>query len=422
MPKYNYTAKTKDSKTIRDVETASSKDEVINKLRSRGLFIVSVREIGEKKEIKASSSSTFSFFSLSLFSGQRRKRPSVKLQDLTFLARNLATTLSSGVTLLRSLEILASQTESGKLEQVLNDCSQNIRSGLSLSESIAKYPKVFSNLWQGIVEVGEASGNLPLVLERLSDYLEMRMDFERKVKSALVYPIILMFAAVGALFIFFKFILPKFFDIFQQMNVEVPAATQFIFNISKFLNNNLAVIVIGGVGSAVGFIFFTKNPQTKKIWDRIILKLPLVGGLVFLGALERLTSTIYILLESGLPLVYTLEVSSRGVGNTFLEKNIMAVKEKVRTGASLSDEFRKLNLFPMLISEMAKIGEETGSMPQVFKKIAAHYQRDLTVRVERLVSAFEPLIILFMGLIIGGMVISLFLPLFKLGSMGAAGG
>lgn len=418
MPKYNYTAKTKDSKTIRDCEAASSKDELVGKLRGRGLFIVSVHEAGLRKEKGAAVSS---LRSASLFSRQRGKRYSVRLQDLTFLARNLATTLSSGVTLLRSMEILASQAESGKLENVLESCSQHIRAGLSLSEAIAKYPKIFSNLWQGIVEVGEASGNLPLVLERLSDYLEMRMDFERKIKSALVYPTILIFAATAALFIFFKFILPKFMEIFTQMQVELPFSTRIIFGVSRFFEKNFIFIIIGIFLIAAGFIFFIRNPRTKKMWDEIILKIPLLGGMVFLGALERLTSTIYILLESGLPLVYTLEVSARGIGNTFLEKNIMTVKEKVRTGASLSEEFRKLNLFPMLISEMAKIGEETGSMPQVFKKIAAHYQKDLAVRVERLVSAFEPLIILFMGAIIGGMVISLFLPIFKLGTMGGAG-
>ncbi|UCD15867.1 MAG: type II secretion system F family protein [Candidatus Omnitrophota bacterium] len=416
MPKYSYRAKTKDARTIRDVETASSKDELIGKLRARGLFIVSIREVGEKKERK-----TPSFFSVSLFSKTKGKRSSIKLLDLTLLARNLATTLSSGVTLLRSLEILATQTESGKLENILKECSQHIRAGLSLSEAVAKYPRVFSNLWQGIVEVGEASGNLPLVLERLADYLEMRMDFERKVKSARVYPTILICAAIVALFIFFKFILPKFLEIFNQMKVELPLPTKIIFNISQVFEKNFLFIIIGIILLISGFTFFTKNPQTKKVWDKVILKMPVLGGLVFLGALERLTSTIFILLESGLPLVYTLEVAARGMGNTFLEKNIISAKEKVRGGASLSEEFRKLDLFPMLISEMAKIGEETGSMPQVFKKISAHYQRELTVRVERLVSAFEPLIILFMGVIIGGMVISLFLPLFKLGTMGGGG-
>lgn len=417
MPKYKFYAKTSDSKTISDIEEASSPEELAGRIRARGLFIISIKEIGKKKK------SENSFLSLALFSDKKRqKRFSIKLYDLTLLARNLATTLSSGVTLLRSLEILAIQTESAKLEKILRECNEHIRTGLSLSEAVTKYPKVFSSLWQGIIEVGEASGNLSEVLERLADYLEMRMDFERKVKSALVYPMILIFAAAGAMFIFFKFILPKFLVIFNQMNVELPLPTQIIFNLSRIFEKYFLFIILAG-GLPVGlFIFILKNSQTRKIWDEAILKFPILGKLVLLSSLERFTSTIYILLESGLPLVYTLEVSARGIGNYFLEKSIFSVKEKVRTGTSLSEELSKLNVFPLLISEMAKIGEETGNMPQVFKKISAHYQRDLSTMVERLVSAFEPLIILFMGVIIGGMVISLFLPLFKLGSMGGAGG
>jgi type IV pilus assembly protein PilC len=417
MPKYKYSAKTKDAQTIRDVEDALSKEELVARLRARGLYIVSIKEVGEKRERPAGSG----LFSLPIFSGKRAKRHAIKIQDLAFFARNLSTTLSSGVTLLRSLEILAIQTESGKLEKVLKECGQHIRSGLSLSEALSKYPRVFSSLWQGIVEVGEASGNLSMVLERLADYLELRMDFERKIKSALVYPGILMGAAVIAMVIFFRFILPRFLVIFDQMKVTLPLPTQIVFSMSQFFEKNFIFIGVGAVISVGLFIFFMKNIGTRKVVDRLILKLPVLGPITLLTVLERLTSTIYILLESGLPLVYTLEVAARSVGNYFLEKNILSVKERVRTGASLSEEFNRLNIFPMLIAEMAKIGEETGNMPSVFKKISVHYQRELSTKVERLVSAFEPLIILFMGVLIGGMVISLFLPLFKLGTMGGAG-
>jgi type IV pilus assembly protein PilC len=168
----------------------------------------------------------------------------------------------------------------------------------------------------------------------------------------------------------------------------------------------------------LGFSAFTKRPETKPLWDRIKLKLPLIGNLSFLSALERLTSTIYILLDSGLPLVYALEVVARGVGNSILEKNLLQVTEKVRDGASLSSEFRKLDIFPLLIAEMAKVGEETGSMPQVFNKISTYYQKDFSSRIERLITAFEPIMIILIGIVIGGIVIALFLPLFKLSTLG----
>ena len=408
MPKFRYKAKTKDGKTVKEVLNLSTKDDVIARLRAKGLLIISIAEV------KEGGGSPF----LSAFSTHKGKRAKIKPYDLAFLARNLSTTLSSGVTLLRSLEILSFQAESIKLEKVLKHCSEYIKEGLSLSEAIVKYPKVFSPLWRGLIEVGEASGNLPFVLEKLADYLEVRMNFERKIKGALIYPAILFFVAVGAVIIFFKFILPKFTALFDQFDIELPLATKIIFNISKFFENHFLLVMIIMAAIGFGFSLFTKRPETRKIWDRIKLKLPIIGSLTFLGALERLTSTTFILLDSGLPLVYTLEVVARGTGNSVLEKNLLQVTERVRDGASLSDELRKMEIFPLLISEMAKIGEETGSMPQVFNKISTHYQKDLASRVERLIAAFEPLMIVLIGVVIGGIVIALFLPLFKLSTLG----
>lgn len=409
MAKFKYVAKTKDGKTLKETSDFSNRDEAIAKLRAKGLFIISITEV----EDKGYGSSFLSSFAL-----RKSKRNKIKPYDMAFLARNLSTTLSSGVTLLRSLEILSSQAESVKLENVLRRCSEYIKEGLSLSEAIVKYPKIFSPLWRGLVEVGEASGNLPFVLEKLADYLEIRMNFERKIKGALVYPVILLCVAVLAVFVFFKFILPKFTELFVQFDMELPLPTKIIFGISKFLETNFILVVVIMAGIIFGFSLFMTRPETKNIWDRVKLKLPIIGELSFLSALERITSTIYILLDSGLPLVYTLEVVARGSGNSVLEKSIFQVTERVRDGASLSNEFKKSQIFPLLISEMAKIGEETGNMPQVFNKISMHYQKDLSSRIERLISAFEPIMIVLIGIVIGGIVIALFLPLFKLSTLG----
>ena len=405
MPKFKCTTRTKDNKTVKEVLFLSSKEEAINNFRARNLFIISVIEMKEKSVG-------------GLFSSHKGKRDKIKPYDLAFLARNLSTTLSSGVTLLRSLEILSYQSESIKLEKILKECSGYIKEGLSLSEAIIKYPKIFSHLWRGLIEVGEASGNLPFVLEKLADYLEIRISFERKIQGALIYPMILFFVAVGAVIVFFKFILPKFTTLFDQFNIELPLATKILFDISRLFEKHFILILFFMAVVIFGFVLFTKRPETRKTWDKIKLKIPLIGDLVFLAVLERLTSTIFILLDSGLPLIYTLEVVARGTGNSVLEKSLLQVTDRVRDGASLSDEFRKLDIFPLLISEMAKIGEETGSMPQVFNKIAVHYQKDLSSRIERLISAFEPIMIVLIGVVIGGIVIALFLPLFKLSTLG----
>ena len=408
MPIFHYVVKTKNLKTIKGSEEAGSQTEIVAKLRARDFFIVEVKEL--KKGAKSSNSE--------IFRKRNRKRASVKLNDLTFFARNLSTTLSSGVTLLRSLEIISIQTGSLGLEKVLKSCFKEIKNGLSFGESIEKFPKIFNPLWVGIVRVGETSGNLPFVLERLAGYLEMKMEFERKIKSAMIYPAILLVAAFLALIVFLKFIFPQFSSLFSQFDVELPPLTQFLFNASNVLQEKFGLVVLIFVLFGILFMYLKNLPGTKKVWDKISIRLPILGNLLYLIYLERITSTIYILLDGGLPLVYTLEVTSQCVGSTFFRDKILAVEQRVRDGNTLSEEFSKQGIFPLLISEMSKIGEETGTMPSVFEKVSVHYRKELTTSVERLVAAFEPLMIIFMGIIIGGIVISLFLPIFKISDIG----
>lgn len=396
---------------MREVEDAVSREDLVAKLRGRGLFIVSINEMKRRQDKPPAI--PFIFY-------KRGKRNSIKLYDLTLFARNLFTTLSSGVTLLRSLEIISQQTESAKLEKALKECGKSVKEGLSLSEAVAKYPAIFPALWRGVVEVGETSGNLPFVMEKLADYLDIRMEFERKVKSALVYPSIVFSAAIIAVFVFFKFILPKFSGIFEQFGIELPLMTKIMFWMSRFVEKYFLFIIAGIIIAIYLFIRSFKNQQTRKVWDKVGLRLPIAGDLVFLASLERFTSAVSILLDSGLPLVSTLEIAARATGNSFLEKNLLYIRDKVRDGGSLSTEFTKQELFPPLISEMSKIGEETGSLPQVFGRISAHYRKELSTRIDRLVAAFEPLMIVFMGVVIGFIVISLFLPLFKLSTLSGA--
>lgn len=406
--KYEYIAKTKDSRTIKGVVEAQSKEEALGKVRAKTLFVISLKEAG------AHDRSPGSF----PFAKRKGKRMSIKTYDLAFFARNLATTLSSGVTLLRSLEIIAHQVESLKLEKVIIAVCKDIKAGLAFGEAIAKYAKIFPPLWISVAKVGEASGNLPIVLDKLADYLEMRMEFERKIKSAMVYPCILMGAGVLAIFVFLKFIFPKFAKIFKQFDIELPFATKIVFYLSDFVAKNSLLLLIGVAGLIFLFTWLKKRPGGRELIDKISLKLPIAGEAIFLSLLEHLTSTMSILLESGLPLVYTLEVSARSVGNVILEKKLLGVGQKVRDGNSLSEELSREGIFPLLVSEMAKIGEETGTMPDVFKKISEHYRKDVATKIERFVSAFEPLMIVFMGVIIGGIVIALFLPLFKISTLG----
>ena len=403
---YSYIAKTRDGKSIKGTEEVKSQEELISKLREKKLFIISIEKLETDK-----GPAKFSFL-------RRKKRNNIKIFDLALFARNLSVSLSSGVTLLRSLEILSLQTDSKKLENILKRTSEFVKSGLSLSEAFSKYPDVFSSFWIGIIQVGESSGNLPFVMEKLADYLEIRIEYTRKIKTALLYPIIIISAAFIATLVFFKFILPKFIVIFEQFNIELPIITKITFAIAKFIEKFILLIIFG-IPLLVYFIINSfKNIKVRKFLDRIIFKLPLIGNLVFIGALERFISSISLLLESGLGLVSTLEIAASSINNYFLEEAVLYVSNKVKNGSSLSSEFLKQEIFPPFISEMTKIGEETGTLPSVFDKISKYYRKEFVTKIERLVIAFEPIMIVFIGIIIGFLVISLFLPLFQLSTLG----
>lgn len=405
MPTFRYTAKNKTAKTVSGREEAFSKNELAARLQSQGLFVISIHEAEKKKELDASRQLALSV---------KGKRKSLKLYDFIFLARNLSTMLSSGVTLLRSLKLVSQQTESLKLAKTLEKCLQDVQGGLSFEEAVRKYPKIFSNLWCGIIQVGEASGNLPQVLNRLADFLEMRAEFEGKIKGALVYPCILLVAATVAVGVFVKFIFPTFHDMFAQFDLELPALTRAVLGLAGFLERNF--FLLSGLIAIIvfTFLFAKKQPFFKNLLDSYTLKLPLLGQAVFLACAERFTSILHILLESGLPLVYSLNIASNNVGNKLMERQLAGVALKVKDGSSLSDELSRIQVFPPLVSEMAKVGEETGNMPDIFKKISAHYRKELVNKIDRVVASFEPLMVVFMGLVIGSIVIALFLPIFRM--------
>jgi len=408
MARYRYTAKDRSGATIKGEDEASSGVELANKVRARGLFITSIAEVGGAKK------------GLLKPKIKKGKHSSVKGHDLALLARNLSTTLSAGITLLRSLEIISVQTESFALENILRSIVKDVKGGLSLSEALKKYPRVFSVLWLGLIEAGEASGNLPYVLDQLAAYLELRMGFERKIKSALVYPVIVFGVVVIASFFFFKVILPRFIEIFDQFDVPLPVVTDMLFGATRFINANMVPILIGFLLLAGALWYYLKSPGLMRTRERVTLRLPIVGGLAMVSNLERFSSSMYILLESGVPMIYTLEIAGKSSG-TVLGDSIEIVKENVRGGNPLSSELDKSGLFPILVVEMARIGEETGNMPDMFKKISSHYRDDLVTKIDRLTAAFEPLIILVLGVVIGAIVISLYLPIFKLTSIGLGG-
>jgi len=287
-----------------------------------------------------------------------------------------------------------------------------------LHEAMAKYPVVFSGLWVNLVESGEAGGNLAMVLNRLANYLERDSTFKKKIISALIYPAILMLAGLSALLFMTIKIIPTFVEIFEGFNIELPFLTKLLLGVSIFIRNYGIIMVIA---IAIGVWFLRKYIATKKgkkQYHLFLINMPMLGDFFRTLAIERFTSEMSTLVESGVPMLYSLEISERSVNNVVLGEIIGNIKEDVRAGRPLGQSLEKSNFFDPMVVQMVNIGEEIGELSNMFKRLNAFYQEYLETFLVRFTSMFEPIMLVFMGAIIGVMVIGLFLPIFEISQIG----
>lgn len=409
MAKFTYSARDHQGQRVTGSDEAASADILISRLQLKGLFITGITAEPEKaadKEIK--SKPLVHKFS----------HTGVKEEDLTLFARQLSTILGSGVPLLKSLNAILRQVDSRKFYSMLEEVTANVEAGFSLRDALAKYPRVFPALWLNLIETGEASGSLPAVLEKLAGYLEVKAAFKRKIVSAMVYPMILMFVALTAIVVFILVIVPKFTEIFKGFDIQLPLATKILIFISEFLQKKFFLIFIS-IGSII-FLFrrFVQTKQGKALFDEFILKVPVLNDFITIAETERFCSTMATLLESGVPIIYCLEIAESSVGNSVVQRVIAEVKANVTEGKSLVEPLEKSGFFPPMVVQMISIGEEIGELDKMLNKIANFYSELLENRVTRLTVMFEPLMIIVMGAIIGGMVVSMFLPIFEIANIG----
>lgn len=417
--RYKYIAKDKNAAIVRGAEDAPNHEELINRLRAKGLFVVKVEEdgggVGPSRDVGGGSGPMPR-------KGQRFTHYGIKLMDLALFAKQVATLLNSGVPLLKSLEIISCQSESKQFSVLLLKIRKDIESGLSFSEAVVRYPAAFSPLWKGLIQTGEASGNLGEVMDKLSAYLEERIAFMNKITTAMMYPAVLFFVAIGVVGFFIGFIMPKFKSIFDQFNMDLPLITKMLFLVATIIKNYF--IIVAAVVVALGYALFQyfKTKEGRAVLDKTKLSAPMFKDFFITACLERFSSVMSILMHSGVPIIYSLEVTSSSVGNVHIAAMIDSVKDKVRAGKLLSDELNYFNFFPPLLVEMIHIGEEAGNLSEMFSKVAKHYQTELATKTERFTTMFEPLMIVFMGGIVGVIVLSIFLPLFKISTLGGSGG
>jgi type IV pilus assembly protein PilC len=269
------------------------------------------------------------------------------------------------------------------------------------------------------VETGEASGNLAIVLEQLANYLEQKAEFKRKIISATIYPVILFFVAVGAIFFFVMFIIPKFTDLFSGFGIQLPFLTRVMVNLSEFIRRRFLIGVIGFIGLFFILRLIIRTPQGRKRFDQLKFKLPLLGRFFKTLVTERFTSEISTLIESGVPILYALEITERSIGNKVVEEIIRDVKSNVREGRSFAKPLEESGFFPPMVVQMVSIGEEIGEVSKMLKRVSSFYAKAIETFISRMTAMFEPLMLIFMGAIIGVIVISMFLPIFQIATVGA---
>jgi len=415
LPNYKYTAKNADGQTISETTEAFDKNSLIQTLQSKEYFILKIEEI---------QAPTASESSEKLERGSPKKKfahRKVKLQDQLTFARQLCTLLESGITLLRSLEVVVDQIESEQLYKILSDVTRDVEQGSALSEALAKYPKTFNQFWISLVEVGEASGTMPRVLDKLAFYLEQQAIFRSTITSAIMYPAVLFVICMGAVAFFALFVGPRFEGIFTQMGVQLPLITRVLLTSFRiFKTNFLQIVLVIGIGV---FILrkWTKTKPGRLQKEHVFYSMPVMGKVYKLIIVERFASQMAILVDTGVPILQALDITERLVDNLTCGKVIRDIKESVRQGELLVAPMQRSRFFPSMALQMILVGEETGELSKMLKHVADFYQDTVSTIMKRFGTLIEPFMLVFMGAVIGVIVLAMFLPMFNIATLGGGG-
>lgn len=412
MSKFTFEARDSLGKRVKGVEEALTSDELVLRLQSRNLIVTSVIEIPETVTKEPGQKQKV------VLSGAKKLHRWVKLNDLVMFSRQLATMLGAGISLLKSLEIIEKQIESKLLLGATAKIIEDVKGGVSFHEALARHPRIFSSMWANLVETGEASGNLPIILDRLAFYLEEQAAFRRKIISALIYPAILFCVCIVAIFFFTFKIIPTFANIFENLGGEMPALTKMVIGFSNFMRHYFVFMFLAGAGCVYAVKAYIKTDAGKRQYDYFLFNMPAFGNFLRTVAVERFTSEISTLIESGVPILYALDITERSSNNTIMQDIIRQVKADVREGKSLAGPLEKSNFFSPMLVQMVRVGEEIGELGQMLKKVAAYYREYVETQLTRFTNMFEPLMIVFMGGIVGTLVISMYLPIFSMVNIG----
>lgn len=339
----------------------------------------------------------------------------VKARHVTVMARQLATMISSGLSLLRALYVLEDQTEAPKLKRAITEVRQDVEAGLALSQAMGKHPRVFSELFVAMVRAGETGGNLEEVLERVAVQLEKDDNLRRTVRSAMVYPTLIGVFAVGTLLGMVLFIIPIFADMFSDLGGELPSMTQLMIDVSDALRTYWYLLLATPIAASLGFRKWKRTDRGRRAWDAFKLRLPMrIGDIVRKIAVARFARTLGTLTASGVPILQALDITARTAGNRVISDPMAEVSDRVREGQPLATPLARTGVFPAMVVQMLAVGEETGALDRMLHKLADFYDDEVATMLKALTSIIEPIMMIMVGVIVGVVVISMYLPMFKI--------
>jgi len=411
MPKFKYTAIDQSGKQKNGSIDASDKDDASAKLSGMGLMPTQLAESGASAP-SASSKKT---------AKSKKKKAGgfgkvIKSEDLTTFTRQLATLLQAGLPLLRAIEVMIRQERNLRFKAVLEQIADQVKSGNSFSDGLAQHPKIFDRLFVNMVRAGEAGGVLDVVLSRLAGFMEKALKTKKKVKSAMVYPIVVVGVAVSIVALLMVVVVPKFQTIFDDMleGAALPGPTQLVIGISNFMRDNILITIILVVAVFFGAKFALKTGPGAKLFNWCSLNLPKVGDLVSKVNIARITRTFGTLLSSGVPILQSLTITKDITSNTFYTNALTRIHDSVRDGESLAAPMERESVFPNMVTSMIDVGEETGQLAEMLNRVADNYDEDVDNAVAGITSIIEPVMIVFLAVVVGFIVIALFLPIVEI--------
>jgi len=394
MPVFEYTGRTATGQTVSGTLEAKNKDELIRLLRKQRVIVTKIKKKPKQINIVIGSG--------------------VKPVEVSRFTRQFAVMIEAGLPLVQCLDILASQSTNKIFAKTLADIRDSVSSGSTLAQAMAKHKKIFDELYVNMVEAGEIGGALEVILKRLADYREKADSIRRKVKGALTYPAIVGTMMVLIAWVMLTFIVPIFAGMFESLGAELPKPTQIVINISNWLKRNMLLIIGGLIGLVVAYKMGMKHPKTRYILDGIKLKLPIFGDLVRKNAVARFSRTLSTLLQSGVNIIDALNITAKTAGNAVVEKAIKDAIIAISQGETITAPLEESGVFPPMVIQMINVGEKTGNMDEMLSRVADFYDEEVDAAVESLTALIEPLMTVVMGVVVGGLLIAMYLPMFDI--------